>query len=204
MRGRRESERERALLRAEEEEEKEDGKGMTMVKGRGTEVGVGGEPSKEGAKRGGTGERERNGSRRSRRRVGWNRGWQGCARGSQKGGEERREREVRHARPGVEGRSSPGQGYPPPRGSHPLAARQRAIYHWLRTTLLTHVPVLSSLYPSPTSPNPLLYLPCAAIATAAASTIDPYSLLLRGTFARIASGLAPRKSSKGTRVRVFL
>lgn len=58
VRGRRESERERTLLRAEEEEEKEDGKGMTMVKGRGTEVGVGGEPSKEGAKRGGTGERE--------------------------------------------------------------------------------------------------------------------------------------------------
>lgn len=43
------------------------GMGMTMVKGRGTEVGVGGsEPSKEEVE----GERERNGSRRSRRRVG--------------------------------------------------------------------------------------------------------------------------------------
>ena len=43
----------------EEEEEKEDGKGMTMVKGRGTEVDVGGEPSKEGVKRKGWGERKR-------------------------------------------------------------------------------------------------------------------------------------------------
>jgi len=42
----------RVLLRVEEEEEeKEDGKGMTMVKGRGTEVEMGGEPSKEGVER---------------------------------------------------------------------------------------------------------------------------------------------------------
>lgn len=37
---RRESERERALLRVEKKEEKKNGKGMTMVKGRGTKVGV--------------------------------------------------------------------------------------------------------------------------------------------------------------------
>lgn len=57
--------------------------GMTMVKGRGTEVGVGGEPSKKGWN-----DRERNGSRRSRRRVGSNRGWKGRTRVAE-GGEER-------------------------------------------------------------------------------------------------------------------
>lgn len=138
---RRESERERALLRAEEEEkeEKENSKGMMMVKGRGTEVRVGGE--RRGSGKGWNG-RERNGSRRSRRRVGSNRGWKGRTRLAEGGEGRRDEREVCHACPGVEGRSSPGQGYPPPRGFHPLAARQRTIYHWFRPTLL---PLLSSI-----------------------------------------------------------
>lgn len=52
---RREFERERALLRADE---KENGKGMTMVKGRETEVGVGGEQRGSGKGREKRGERE--------------------------------------------------------------------------------------------------------------------------------------------------
>lgn len=85
--------------------------------------------SKEGVERGGTGERgtDPGGVVAASVRIEAGRG----ALGSQKGvkGDER---EVCHARPGVEGRSSPGQGYPPPRGFHPPAARQRAIYHWFR------------------------------------------------------------------------
>lgn len=156
--------------------------------------------SQEGVERDGTGERgtDPGGVVAASARIEGGRG----ARGSQKGvkGDER---EVCHARPGVEGRSSPGQGYPPPRGFHPLAARQRAIYHWFRPTLLLLLSFILLILLRRCC-TPLFYLPCVTIATAAANIIDPYSLLLRGTFARIVSGLAPRKSLTGTRVRVFL
>lgn len=118
--------------------------------------------------------------------------------------EEEKERErTRHARSGMEGRSSPGQGYPPPslpppRGSHPLAAR--AIYHPASTGIppFTALASRSSLLLLP--PNPL-YFPTLSVATtvttiAAATTIDLYSLLLRSTFARSLPG-PPRKSFEG-------
>lgn len=90
--------------------------------------------------RGGRGECERNGSRRSRRHVGWNRGWKGRARVVERSGE-RRERGSPRA-PRGRGSFIPGSRLPTSsRVSPSLATRQRAIYHRLRPTLLPHVPV---------------------------------------------------------------
>lgn len=131
-----------------------------MVKGRGTEVGVGGEPSKEGVKRGVTGERgrergegrEENGSRRSRHRVGSNRGWKRRARRVAEGGEGRRERGTPRA-PRGRGSFIPGSRLPtsssrvsPSRG--PATCR---------------LP-LASTEPLPPRPCPLIFLAFSAIA----------------------------------------
>lgn len=150
--------------------------------------------------------------------------WKGSERGTDPGGVVAASAEIeggRGARGSQKGVKGDERGLPrAPRGrgsfipgsrlatsSRISPSRSPATCHlppWLRPNLLRHVSVPLSLYPSLPSLNPLFYLSRAAVATAAATTIDPYFLLLRGTFARIASGLAPRKSSKGTRVRVFL
>lgn len=176
-----------------------------MVKGRRTGVGDdSGEPSEEGVKKGGKrgmGERreERIPVESSPRWLKEGGSWE------RKGrtlvvdeGEGRDGRGSPRALRDREGRSSSGQGYPPPRESHPLCASLLVSATCHLPSVLTPSPPLPSPLPCCPPPRQVPYFPTSRRYCCCDRPIDPCFLLLRGTFVSTASAFIPCKSLKET------